>query len=101
MYCTHLYPNGLPESKSNISNQPIYHSFTHTFRSGQSTAVGEERLDLSTSLVDVLNGRNGIQVVDTRVKLRTVIPHDATSEESIVELTPISFMTVIPASLAC
>ncbi len=47
------------------------------FGSGQATTVGEERLDLATLSVNVVDGLDGVEVVETRVETDLVHDRDA------------------------
>jgi len=71
---------GVSQSEQNTSRRPgelVTQWVVRVLGGGETTAVGEEGLDLTTSLVDLVNGLDGVQVVDTRVQTNLVEDNDA------------------------
>ena len=63
---------GVAESKQNTARRPgelVAERVVGVLGRGETTAVGEEREDLAASLVDLIDGLDGVQVIDTGVKL--------------------------------
>lgn len=73
---------GVAESEQDTARRPgelVAERVVGILGGGKTTTVGEEGEDLAASLVDLVDGLDGVQVVDTGVKLQNDLVRDVTS----------------------
>lgn len=80
---------GVPESEKNTAAGPrelVAERVATVLGGGQTTAVAEEAVDGTTGLVDLVNGLDGVKVINTGVKTDLVHDSDAGVLGSLIEL---------------